>query len=236
MNKTIEDFIGNTPLVRLQRLDSGFEKNRQRHPRQAGGQQPGGFGEGPAGDLDDPARRGARRDQEGRRADRAHLGQHRHRPGDGRGDPRLPHGPHHAGAPVDRAAPDHARLRRRDHPHAAEGRHGGRARPRRADGEGEEGRHARPVRQPGQSARALRDHRARRSGATPKARSPTSSPRWAPPAPSWAARATSRRRTRRSRSSAASPRRARRSPASASGRRPTCRRSTTRRASTGWST
>jgi len=28
MNKTIEDFIGNTPLVRLQRLDSGFESNR----------------------------------------------------------------------------------------------------------------------------------------------------------------------------------------------------------------
>ncbi len=28
MNKTIEDFIGNTPLVRLQRLDSGFEKNK----------------------------------------------------------------------------------------------------------------------------------------------------------------------------------------------------------------
>jgi cysteine synthase B len=28
MNRTIEDFIGNTPLVRLQRLDSGFEKNR----------------------------------------------------------------------------------------------------------------------------------------------------------------------------------------------------------------
>jgi S-sulfo-L-cysteine synthase (O-acetyl-L-serine-dependent) len=28
MNKTIEDFIGNTPLVRLQRLDAGFEKSR----------------------------------------------------------------------------------------------------------------------------------------------------------------------------------------------------------------
>jgi cysteine synthase B len=28
MNKTIEDFIGNTPLVRLQRLDAGSEKNR----------------------------------------------------------------------------------------------------------------------------------------------------------------------------------------------------------------
>ena len=27
MNKTIEDFIGNTPLVRLQRLNAGFEKN-----------------------------------------------------------------------------------------------------------------------------------------------------------------------------------------------------------------
>jgi cysteine synthase B len=28
MNKTIEDFIGNTPLVRLQRLDHEFEKNK----------------------------------------------------------------------------------------------------------------------------------------------------------------------------------------------------------------
>jgi len=28
MNKTIEDFIGNTPLVQLQRLDAGFEENR----------------------------------------------------------------------------------------------------------------------------------------------------------------------------------------------------------------
>ena len=28
MNRTIEDFIGNTPLVRLQRLNSGFEKNK----------------------------------------------------------------------------------------------------------------------------------------------------------------------------------------------------------------
>ena len=28
MNKTIEDFIGNTPLVRLQRLNSEFEKNK----------------------------------------------------------------------------------------------------------------------------------------------------------------------------------------------------------------
>ncbi len=28
MNKTIEDFIGNTPLVRLQRLNSDFEKNK----------------------------------------------------------------------------------------------------------------------------------------------------------------------------------------------------------------
>jgi len=28
MNRTIEDFIGNTPLVRIQRLDSDFEKNK----------------------------------------------------------------------------------------------------------------------------------------------------------------------------------------------------------------
>ena len=57
MKKTIEDFIGNTPLVRLQRLDAEFEKNRQCRSRQAGGQQPGRLGQGPAGDLHDPARR-----------------------------------------------------------------------------------------------------------------------------------------------------------------------------------
>ena len=28
MNKTIEEFIGNTPLVRLQRLNADFEKNK----------------------------------------------------------------------------------------------------------------------------------------------------------------------------------------------------------------
>ena len=54
VNKTLEDFIGNTPLVRLQRLP-GAEQHRQRHPRQARGQQPGRLGEGPAGDVDDPA-------------------------------------------------------------------------------------------------------------------------------------------------------------------------------------
>ena len=75
---------------------------------------------------------------------------------------------------------------------------------------------------------ALRDHRPGDLARHRRQASRTSSRAWAPPAPSWAARASSRRRTRRSRSSAASPRRARRSRASASGPRPTCRRSTTR--------
>ena len=70
MKKTLEDFIGNTPLVRLQRLPGG---EQERDPRQARGQQPGGLGEGPAGDLDDPPRRGARHDQARRHADRADL-------------------------------------------------------------------------------------------------------------------------------------------------------------------
>ena len=83
-------------------------------------------GNNPAGSVKDrpahqhdPARRGARRHQARRHADRGHLGQHRHRAGDGRGDPRLPHGADHAGGPVDRARADHEGLRRRADPDAA---------------------------------------------------------------------------------------------------------------------
>ena len=82
-------------------------------PRQAGGQQSGRLGQGPAGAVDDRARRAARRDQAGRHADRGDQRQHRHRARDGRGDARLPHGAGDARAPVDRAAPDDGRLRRR---------------------------------------------------------------------------------------------------------------------------
>ena len=70
------------------------------------------------------------------------------------------------------------------------------------------------------------------SGAIRKARSRTSCPRWARPARSWACRASSRRRIPRSPSSARSRPKARRSRASASGPRPTCRGSSTPGAST----
>ena len=128
------------------------------------------------------------------------------------------------------------RLRRRTDADAALGRHGVRARPRAADAEGRQGHGARPVRQRGQPAHPLRDHRPRdlarhgrpgdalrqcdghdrhhhRHVALPQGKEP-----------------------RRSASSARSRPRARASRASASGRRSTCRRSTTRPGSTRWST
>src|SRR4029078_6309319 len=49
----------------------------------------------------------------------------------------------HARAPLGRAPQDDAGLRRRDHPDAAEGRDGGRARPRREDGAPGQGHDAR---------------------------------------------------------------------------------------------
>ena len=131
---TIEDAIGNTPLVALQRIGAADNAAaRQRDPGQARRQQPGRLGEGPAGAVDDQAGRGARRNQARRHADRGHLGQHRHRAGDGGGHQGLPHGADHAGGPVDRARADHEGLRRRTDAHAQERRHGIRARPGRAD-------------------------------------------------------------------------------------------------------
>ena len=125
---------------------------------QARGRQPGGLGEGPAGDVDDRARGEARDDQAGRLVDRGDQRQHRDRAGDGGGDPRLPDDLDHARAPVGGAPPDDARLRRRDHPHAQVGRHGGGARPGREDAARGQGEHPRPVCQPRQPAVAFRGH------------------------------------------------------------------------------
>ena len=186
MDKTLEDFIGNTPLVRLQRLPG---KTTQRAARQAGGQQPGRLGQGPARAVDDQARARARRNQARRYADRADQRQHRHRARDGRCHDGLSHGAGDARAPVDRAAPDDGGVRRRDRADAANRRHGNGARRGRENARRRQGRDPRPVRQSGQSARALREARARKSGAIPKAKSRTSSPAWAPPARSWACRA-----------------------------------------------
>ena len=80
--------------------------------------------------------------------------QHRHRARDGGGDARLPHGPGHARAPVARAPPDDARVRRRAHPHAARRAAWSRARDiaeqMQREGKGVD---PRPVRQSRQSAR-----------------------------------------------------------------------------------
>ena len=97
------------------------------------------------------------------------------------------------------------------------GRHGDGARRRGEDARRGQGRDPRPVRQSRQSALALRRHRPRDLARHARRASRISSPAWAPPARSWAARASSRRRIPRSRSSAASPPRARRFRASASG-------------------
>ena len=70
----------------------------------------------------------------------------------------LSHGAGHAGEPVGGTAPDDGRLRRAIRAHPAEGRHGARARHRRAHARSGRGHHPRPVRQPRQSARALHRH------------------------------------------------------------------------------
>ena len=88
---TIEDVIGATPLVRLVRLPGA--DNAARGNVILGKLE----GNNPAGSVKDrPAismiRRAEERgdDQARRHPDRGDLGQHRHRPGDGGGDPRLP--------------------------------------------------------------------------------------------------------------------------------------------------
>jgi cysteine synthase B len=58
---TIADCVGNTPLVRLQRI-AGETSNTLAQARR---EQPGGFGQGPSGAVDDHSRRTARADQAG---------------------------------------------------------------------------------------------------------------------------------------------------------------------------
>ena len=94
-------------------------QTEQRAAGQARRQQSRRLGQGPARAVDDRRSREARHDQARRHADRSDLRQHRHRARDGRGDARLQDGAGDARAPVARAAPDDARLRRRDRPHAA---------------------------------------------------------------------------------------------------------------------
>ncbi len=124
------------------------------------------------------------------------------------------------------------RVRRAARPHVEGRRHGRRARSRRADGARGQGAHARPVRESGQSAVALPRHRPGAVAADRRAdhafrvgdgddrhdHGRVALPEGA--------------QSRDPRSSARSPPKARRSRASASGRRRTCRGSSTPRAST----
>ncbi len=165
---TVESTIGNTPLVRLQRIP-GPEAARRGVVVLAKLE-----GNNPGGSVKDrPALSMIRRAQE-----RGQI-----KPGDRlieatsgntgialamiaamRG---LPDDADHAGQPVGRAARIDARLRSRADPDTGvQGRHGIRARPGAADAGARRGQGARSVRQPGQSARALRVHRARSCGAT----------------------------------------------------------------------
>ena len=92
---TIEDFVGNTPLVRLQRLP-GETDNLILVKLE--GNNPAGLGQGPTGAEHDPSRRGAGHHQARGHPDRGHQRQHRDRAGHGRGDPGLPDGADHARA------------------------------------------------------------------------------------------------------------------------------------------
>ena len=152
-------------------------------------------GNNPAGSVKDRAgprmiraRRGARRDQARRHADRGDLRQHRHRARDGGGDPRLPHGADHAGGPVASSARQTMKA------FGAElvltpqnGRHGS----TRATSPSRCSATARAAildqfANPDNPRIALRDHRPRDLARHRRARSRTSSARWARPARSWA--------------------------------------------------
>ena len=158
MYPTLESTVGNTPLVRLQRMP-GATSNVD--PRQARGKQPCGLGQGPAGAVDAGRGREARGHQARRHARRGDLRQHGHRLGDGRGDEGLPDDPGDAGQPVAGAAPVDARIRRRAGADAQGRRHGACARRLAARSRRCERLHPRPVRQSGQSARPLSRHRPR---------------------------------------------------------------------------
>ena len=198
---TIESFVGNTPLVRLQRFP-GETSNTILGKLE---------GNNPAGSVKDrPALSMIRRAQErgeisaGGPADRGDQRQHRHRAG---------HGGRHHGLPDDA---DHARQHERRSGGPAMRAFGAEiiltpaagsmeaaidlARAMETRGEGKVlDQFANPD-NPRPTTRAP----VPRSGGTPRAASPISSVPWAPPARSWAPRVTSRSRIPPSRSSACS--------------------------------
>ena len=156
--QTLEDFVGNTPLVRLKRLP-GRTSNVLLAKLE---------GNNPAGSVKDrPALSMIRRAQE-----RGDI-----KPGDTLIEPTSGNTgialamcaammgykmvlvmPEHLSH---RAPPDHGRFRRRVRADAEGGRNGDGARRGREDERRRARRHPRPVRQSGQSARALRRHRPR---------------------------------------------------------------------------
>ena len=153
IGKTLEDFVGNTPLVRLKRIPG--ETSNVILAKLEGNNPAGSVKDRPALSMIRKAEeRGA--DQAGRHADRADQRQYRHRAGDGRGDAWLSHDPGHAGAPVGRAATDHGGVRREVRADAEEWRHGNGARRCRTDAGARRRSDPRPVRQSRQSTGALR--------------------------------------------------------------------------------
>ncbi len=217
--KTLEDFVGNTPLVQLKRIPG--EENARRNNVILAKLE----GNNPAGSV----------------KDRPALSMITHAEARGRikpGDTLIEATSGNTGIALAMAAamrgyrmilimpenqsverlPDHEGLRCRTGADAEGGEHGRRARLAERHG----ARRARASCSTSSPIRTIRWRTTkapgRRSGATPTGASPISFPAWAPPAPSWAARATSRKQIRRFGSSAASPKRARRFRASASGR------------------
>ena len=116
---------------------------------------------------------------------RADLRQYRHRARLRRRGARLQADSRHAGIDVGRAAQDAGAARRRTGADAGAAGHEGRHRQGQGDRRGDARRgHSAAVREPRQSRRSIAARPPRRSGTTPKARSTSSSPASAPAAPS----------------------------------------------------
>ena len=163
---TVLDLVGDTPIVRLQKLGRPGGAGAARQARVP---EPRRLGEGPDRPRADRGGR-ARREAEARRHDRrAHLRQHGRRPCDRRGDQGLPLHLRDAGQDEPGEDLDAPGLRRRGRDHADRGR------PRlarelllrlRPPRRGDPRRlQARPVLEPRQPDRALRADRARALGA-----------------------------------------------------------------------
>ena len=192
MKHTIEDFIGNTPLVRLQRLP-GF--GQERHPGKLEGNNP-------AGSVKDrPAISMIRRAEE-----RGEI-----KPGDtlieatsGNTGIALAMAAAIRGYRMVLVMPEHLSVERarrcaRSAPRSSSRRRRAAWRTRATSPSrwSARARARSSTSSPTPTTRACTTRPpAPRSGATPRAGSRTSSRAWAPPAPSWAARASSRRRTR----------------------------------------